>query len=556
MDRYYTDEDLDFGQDDSWSNDFDDGSYGLPPGTDSVHNWDYFEPEDDDPKQQFDFGNRQADRYDDGLPEQLRALLEMIRKQPWQITAAKSFYEQALFMQDYEDDVEIVKYMNYFPTYRDMTIHQLRSYFTIRKQLRLGKAPDVSLSYLFVYVYETLMRIGVNTAEEGYEILCALKEAYSESEPKFSRYLTPWIRDYVVYNNLSEHFSEVFAKEQEQDKIADVLADYAKCDPQLLFDTICPLSKYDPRTAALYKKFPKETTEAMVRVLRAILPTIEKESRHRIRTMFAGKRVSRSCTMFANAVFYDPKPVRNVEIAVSPAHRFICRGGLWSHDDYVGADLSLKKKLGAVLRETDRQLREMLGVKPKLPLLKTGEEYSSLIKPVLASWQAEEQKRRAAEEAEKRRISIDYSKLGRIRNDAEVVQDKLLEGVAIEEESPALQGRPLWPSAMAGQINASEITRSSEVRTATGAAPATDTNTSSDSREHHFLRLFLSGGDWKQYLRDIHVPEGVMVENINNEMMDFVGDIVLENNGDGLQLIEDYREDILNLLNNSIDCHS
>ena len=150
----------------------------------------------------------------------------------------------------------------------------------------------------------------------------------------------------------------------------------------------------------------------------------------------------------------------------------------------------------------------MLGVKPKLPLLKTGEEYSSLIKPVLASWQAEEQKRRAAEEAEKRRISIDYSKLGRIRNDAEVVQDKLLEGVAIEEESPALQGRPLWPSAMAGQINASEITRSSEVRTATGAAPATDTNTSSDSREHHFLRLFLSGGDWKQFLRDQQRDDG------------------------------------------------
>jgi hypothetical protein len=114
----------------------------------------------------------------------------------------------------------------------------------------------------------------------------------------------------------------------------------------------------------------------------------------------------------------------------------------------------------------------------------------------------------------------------------------------------------LWPSAMAGQINASEITRSSEVRTATGAAPATDTNTSSDSREHHFLRLFLSGGDWKQFLRDIHVPEGVMVENVNKEMMDIVGDIVLEDNGDGLQLIEDYREDILNLLNNSIDSHS
>ena len=538
MDRYYTDEDLDFGQDDGWSNDFDEESYNLPPGTDSVHNWDYFEPEDDEPEQRFDFGNRQADRYDDRLPAEISALLKMIWKQPWQITAAKSFYEQALFMQDYEDDAEIVGYMGYFPTYRYMTIAQLRSYFTIRKQLRLGKAPDVSLSYLFVYVYETLMRIGVNTAEEGYEILCALNDAYRESEPKLSRYLTPWIRDYVVYNNLSGHFSDVFAKEQEQDRIADVLADYAKCDPQLLFDTICSLSKYDPRHAALFKKFPKETTEAMVQVLRALLPKIEKESHHHLRTLFTGKRVSRSCTMFDNAVFYDPKPVRNVEIAVSPAHRFICRGGLWSYDDYVGIDSRLGKNLCAILRESDRQLREMLGVKPTLPPSKVGEEYCSLIAPILASWQTEEQQRRAAEEAEKRRISIDYSKLGRIRNDAEVVQDKLLDGVAIEEESP-------------------EITRPSGGRAATGAAPATNTNAIpnttknnvlSESREHHFLRLFLAGGDWKQYLRDIHVPEGVMVENINNEMMDIVGDIVLEDNGDGLHIIEDYKEEVNNVV--------
>ena len=101
-----------------------------------------------------------------------------------------------------------------------------------------------------------------------------------------------------------------------------------------------------------------------------------------------------------------------------------------------------------------------------------------------------------------------------------------------------------------------------QTETVAGTRPATapDTNSPSkspsESHEHHFLRLFLSGGDWKQYLRDIHVPEGVMVENINNEMMDIVGDIVLEDNGDGLQLIEDYREDILNLLNNSIDSHS
>ena len=31
---------------------------------------------------------------------------------------------------------------------------------------------------------------------------------------------------------------------------------------------------------------------------------------------------------------------------------------------------------------------------------------------------------------------------------------------------------------------------------------------------------------------------------INNEMVDKIGDIVIEDNGDGIQLIDDYREDI------------
>ena len=74
---------------------------------------------------------------------------------------------------------------------------------------------------------------------------------------------------------------------------------------------------------------------------------------------------------------------------------------------------------------------------------------------------------------------------------------------------------------------------------------------SDESKEKTFLRLFLSGGDWQQYLRDIHTPEGVMVENINNMAMDTIGDIVLEDNGDGLELIEDYRQDIEEYINDN-----
>ncbi len=530
MDDYYTDEELDFSQSGSLNDDF-----GMPEGTDSIHNWDYFEPEDDEPARPSVFESQRTAYYSDSIPEQLRTLLEMIRRQPWQITAGKAFYEQAIFMQDYVDDAEIVGYMNYFPTYRDMTIQQLRSYFTIRHQFRLGKFPDVSLSYIFVYVYETLMKIGVNTAEDGYEILSELNEAYRDSAPKLSRHLTPWLRDYVVYNQLSGHYAEVFASEHKQDEVVRLLAEYAEADCQQLFATVCSLSKYDLRKGALFTKEKARSVDCVVAVLRRLIPVLEKERHHRIETLFVGKRVKRSVPMFTNAVFYDPAPVRNAEVEVSLQHSYLCRSGLWTRDEYVGADKTFGKLLGIILRETDCQLREAFNVKPRLKPEAAAAPYRSLIHGAMVEWQAEEQRRHAAEDAEKRRVSIDYTKLGRIRDDAEVVKDKLLDGIMAEKTVPQ-------------QVEATRPQPAERPVEDTPVAAQPTATVSEIDRELHFLRLIFSGGDWKQYLRVIHVPEGVMVENINNELIDVVGDIVLEDDGNGLHLIEDYRVDIEKLL--------
>lgn len=538
-DSFYTDEDLDFSRAED---------NGLPDGLDSVHSWDYFAPEE--PERRDDFTGSAIVEANIGEP--LRSLLRMIRQQPWQITAAKAFYEQALFMADYEEDAPIVGFMSYFPSFRDMSIPQLRSYFAIRRQLRLGKFPDVSLSYIFVYVYETLMKVGVNTAEEGYEILSEINEAYRKTEPKLSKYLTPWLRDYVVYNDLSCHFPEVFKAEREQDDLVSILSSCDTVDEQTLFSTLCDLSKYDPRNGALFTKEKLRLVSCTVAVMRHVIPVMEKALHHRIGTLFAGKRVKRSATMFSNALFYDPSPVRNAEIEVSPFHRYFCRGGLWTRDEYVGSDKSFAKILGAILREVDSQLRDALNVKPRLKPSVAVMPYREQVHGAVMAWLAEDKCRLAAEEAEKRRVSIDYGVLGRIRNDADVVKDKLLDGITIDEDeaAPIVPTLPLVETIPGQSVqedtNATPNPQGHEVAASTPDAQAQD----EESREHVFLRLMLTKGDWRQYLRSIHVPEGVMIENINDEMMDKIGDIVIEDNGYGPQLIEDYREDIERIVNN------
>ncbi len=520
-DSFYTDEDLDFSQT---------GDNDLLDGLDSIHSWDYFAPEETE--RRFDFSDTVVS--DDNISEPLASLRRMIHQQPWQISGAKAFYEQALLMADYEEDAPIVGFMSYFPSYRDMSVQQLRSYFAIRRQLRLGKFPDVSLSYIFVYVYETLMKVGVNTAEEGYEILCEINEGYRKTEPKLSKYLTPWLRDYVVYNNLSSHFADVFKAEREQDGIVGRLSSYATLDEQALFSTFCDHGKYDPRKGVLFAKEKSRLISCTVAVLKHIIPVVEKTCHHRIGTLLAGKRVKRSAPMFSNALFYDPSPVRNVEIEVSPFHRYFCCGGLWTRDEFVGGDKTFAKLIGAILREVDCQLREALDVRPRLKPSVAVLPYREQVHDAVQAWLAEDKRRLAEEEAEKRRVSINYGMLGRIRNDADVIKDKLLDGIPSDDDAipvePAMPVEPTQPAPPKKSSHALE----------------------EESQEHAFLRLMLTDGDWRLYLRSIHVPEGVMVENINNEMMDKIGDIAIEDNGNGIQLIEDYREDIERIIYNNV----
>ena len=42
----------------------------------------------------------------------------------------------------------------------------------------------------------------------------------------------------------------------------------------------------------------------------------------------------------------------------------------------------------------------------------------------------------------------------------------------------------------------------------------------------------------------INIPEETIVEKINEAFFDGFGDVIIENNGEGFEIIEDYREEI------------
>lgn len=530
----------------------------------------------------------------EALPQDIKMLLTMIERDRWSLTSSKSFYEQALFMAGYADDAPIEPFFCFYPTYRQMSVAQLRSYFTVRKLLRQGKYPDVPKSYLFVYAYETLMQIGVSTPDEGYEILNDLRENYPNMNPPKRHYLTEWLKDYTVWYGLTDRYAESFAKEQQEDRQADLMNDYAKTTDKELFSLLDQHTHLSISKGALYKKQPDAAVSAVAFVMRRLISLIEKHHCHRIATLCYGTHVLRQHVMFASAVFYSPNPIKEMTAKVAPAHKYTCHKGLWHKTVMAQRATISPPMLKAVLHDVEALVRRKLGVKPAIkPSAMRASPY--LDQPMLdavdqwfGEWTAKEkerkeQDRRKAVEQARKNVSIDLSKLGKIRQDADVVREKLI--VDEENNAPAtsLADESIYTRTHQMTAHASEETAShakAEGSSTLSAIPSPVPPTAkssaasptegqplpldttmplgeklrglgqgmeSDACLSSFISLLLSGGDYKAFLRKIHTPAGVIVEKINDKAMDTIGDIVLEDDGENITIIEDYRDDIKHL---------
>ena len=225
-------------------------------------------------------------------------------------------------------------------------------------------------------------------------------------------------------------------------------------------------------------------------------------------------------------MFYDPSPVREQEVTISLRRKYVCHSGIWTETMY-SQRLSNHRggPIGAILRETDRRLRLSLRVTPKMSPKPMDKEMQNAIQQVINDWLAE----RA--EALRPKVTVDFTKLDRIRDDAAAVREALLTDEEREDANGV--GAPV------------EVHPEAEEQSSSKAAADTLFST----EEQSFLRLLLHGGDWQTYLRQQHKPLGVMMDAVNNKAMDWLGDVVLEDDGEGPKVIEDYIEDIEKELN-------
>lgn len=442
---------------------------------------------------------KRAAREADRLPAPLLAArsLETAGAAPHLQSGSALFLKQAKLLATYEDDFSYDgSVIRYFPTYQSLTDPELRGYFSWRTKLRAGEVRTAPLTFAYLYIFELINQVGVTDPMDGYRKLEAFRSAYAQVNGAACPHLDEWRTDYCIYYGLD----------------AELLAD----TPQVLFDkSVCVLEQIhtQPQDAVMravkqlapkwlarsrfYADFAADCDRVITRVLRRISTHFDKRCKcSLVESWFGGMGVFQT-RLFYNAVFCDPLKIRSAEYALDARCVYCCKNGFWTVRR--DSDPTLPSEmLNALVRAIDCTMRQEYGYRYPLKDSRIPKYQQKIILEETHALLAE----KAAAEAAK--ISIDYTKLARIRRDAAVTRDKLI----VEEETDA----PEAPTAPAAPCEA--------------AAPASGDSAALSQAEYRLLQCLLYGGDCGWVRSQGYLPS-VLTDGINEKLYDRFCDCVL-----------------------------
>lgn len=447
------------------------------------------------------------------VPSPIRAARSLERGVPaYRQSREAIFIKQAKLLVHYEDDYVYERpVLRYYPTYQSLTDRELRGYFSWRSKLRGGDIRKTSLSYAFLYIYELLNQIGVADPLDGYQKLVNFQQAYGGLDMNILPYTRKWLTDYVIYYNLDP----ALLADTDQvrfDKSLAVLANIENHGTAQIMEAATALSGRYLERSKFYREYREDMDTVTARVLRRISDHYAGHCKRTMVEQYFGPYMEYQAVLFESAVFYDRAKASPRVFAVDEVCTYRCRDGFWSVQKY-GCPPRPSSKLSSLLKTIDSVMRECYAYRYPVKCEMDTKWILKLIREETLSLLAEK------EAAQARKITIDYSRLAKIRRDAAATRDKL----TVEEE--AMEAEP--PEALGPQFPAPE-----------SSAPETPLS-QDEYRLLHGL-LYGEGQDWVQ---DSGLMLSVLADSINEKLFDRFSDsvLVLE---DQLDLVEDYVEDL------------
>ena len=504
---------------------------------------------------------------------------------------SKVFYLQGQFMADFEDEYDkSVPYSSYYPDYHTMGYDQLRTYFTWRTRIRNGFISGTSTSYAFVYLYELLNNIGVETPLEGLEQILSFWEAFRMFDVTVDKYVVKWLKDYHIYYDLPHSFQEFV----EENQLREFYPDLEVMEDR--FALLCSLSKYDLRKSVFYKQ--DEKSEKLIRdCFSYMMERLEEEFRAKygpLEDLIFRPAKSRSRWIpFQEALFYSDRCEEDKRIVISKKEIYTCSGGLWNQSTVFTME-SGKRLMGYCMKQMEALLRKAVKYRNKLsggqdmlgPALEKELKEAGISLEELITGAVEDFYR----ESTRTVVQVEEGVLEKIRREALFTQEKLTvpeedpwEGILRGEAGTAVSSEGIHPGEagtavssggiqpggagmavssggiqpgeagiLSGQIEMPERSLGGEEASAQMGIfsspegdPWGELGAALTCVEREALGVILASGDLKAFSDLKGVMVEVLAEGINEKAMDLTGDGILD---EEFALYEDYRDQVERML--------
>lgn len=474
---------------------------------------------------------------------------------------AASFVRQAKFMADYEDNFEeVVPFSMYYPDYQMMSYEQLRTYFTWRSDIRRGIVKQISLSYLFIYIYELINHIGVTDSRDGLQKLIYLWENYRNYEPKLDKYLTSWVKDYYITSQFHESFAELI---EQWEFLRQFYPNAGKND----FYQLCiPFSEYKVEKSIFYSETNgKQIQDCFSYVAEALVGYLQQCGTDFDDLVFYSNK-GNAWEPFAKALYYNrtdslPKK-RTVKLSYTEVYWY--DSGRWVSSLNRVCKENGRMIIGYLLRRIEQFLRKATKFKYQLNANREKinsaeiralgidcDSFFTYIDTAIMEFYRLSQRKT---------ITVDLENLERIRASALATQEKLL--VTEEESNPAWQeetplnvvacGEP--PELPKGAGLSEDLPKQPSILPETAVHPMEGTETdvwTSFARaltetETKAMKCILQDAgiqELHRFSKEHHTMAEVLIDGINEKAIDTVKDNVLELS-DIVEVYEEYRSDL------------
>ena len=454
-----------------------------------------------------------SEEKDTGVPERIKQMRNLLSAGDLQtFSEAYIFICQARFMEDYEDDyVYTGKRGSLFQAYRMMGDQQLRGYFGWRTAYRAGKKPKYSPEYPFIYVCELINGIGWKDPEDGFRMLM---DFLKEMPPEIFPHRSVWTADFCAVYGL-EGKVPLLGKDERSSHTLECPSDST---PEDALATAIHLSDYKIGMSKIMRGNEQDVAEVIVRLFRILRDRMDAGPRSLLDMGFVRTEIA-YYRMFPTALFYDQGRAK-YEFTIRGVVHYRCSGTTWNKITY-RPSMAAPHWFGDLIRTVDSYLRPRLGVKGAIkPGVLPGTVEDVSVRQAVDEWMA------IKNYVPPPVVEVDASALEGIRRDADDVRDRIL-----TEEERAEPSAPVTASAAY-------------------AAPADDDEEATvGPMESQFLRLLLAGEPYDEFLKSGRKSVDVMADTINEAFFDRFGDIVIDMSSGLPEIIDDYRDELEEILN-------